>query len=106
MISRHNIVFIVRAFLEMKRKRYGISYRYIFNTCPTPESPREAYYESYMCLLEEAIYEHNKIVRSNQHEKCFIHEINTECPLPNEIIKVSANSDLERFYHLEDLNGL
>jgi len=104
MISKHDLLFIINAFLEMKRKPYGTSFKYIYNVSRIPEFPKESYYENYLVILDEAIYDHNKFVKNNQHfEKCFFNEIQTECPIPNDIIKVMANSDLDRFYVLEDI---
>jgi hypothetical protein len=104
MIGNHNINFIERAFIEMRRKRYGISFKYLFDICPIPESPKDAYFDSYIAQLEEAIYEHNKLLIKNEHnERCFFLKINWACPIPHELIKVKAKSDFDRFYVLEDI---
>jgi hypothetical protein len=72
MIGQHNINFLQNAFIEMARKRYGISFNYIYKICPIPEEPKEAYFDSYIAQLEEGIYEHNKLLIKNEHnERCF-----------------------------------
>jgi ribonucleotide reductase beta subunit family protein with ferritin-like domain len=103
-LRNDDLPFILKAFLQMKRKRFGVSYQFIFNTCLKPEEAKEIFYDSWLSILEDAIYEHNKAVINKQHdEKCFFQEINSGCPIPNEIIKVKAKSDFDRFYVLKDL---